>query len=75
MSGNVSSFESIKMIQSFGQTYSTSWDGVDINPNLLIDPEDVGTLIVAITNLSARSVVEELILMPQKLYSFIFFAM
>jgi hypothetical protein len=32
----------------------------------LIDPEDVGTLIVAITNLSARSVVEELILMPQK---------
>lgn len=51
---------------NLGQTYSTSWDGVDINPNLLIDPEDVGTLIVAITNLSARSVVEELILMPQK---------
>lgn len=51
---------------NLGQTYSTSWDGVDIHPNLLIDPEDIGKLIVSIKNLSPRSVVEELILMPQK---------
>lgn len=50
---------------NLGQTYSTSWEGVDIDPKKLIDPEDVGNLIISLTKLSSRSVVEEIILMPQ----------
>lgn len=50
---------------NLGQTYSTSWEGVDIDPNKLIDPEDVGRLIVSLSELSPRSVAEEIILMPQ----------
>lgn len=50
---------------NLGQTYSTSWHGVDIDPNKLIDPEDVGKLIIAISDLSPRSVAEEITLMPQ----------
>lgn len=50
---------------NLGQTYSTSWHNVDIDSNKLIDPEDVGKLIVALSELSPRSVAEEIILMPQ----------
>lgn len=50
---------------NLGQTYSTSWHDVDIEPERLIDPEDVGRLIVSLSNLSVRSVAEEIILMPQ----------
>lgn len=50
---------------NLGQTFSTSWDGIDVDPNLLIDPDDVGKLILSLSNLSARSVAEEIILMPQ----------
>ncbi len=50
---------------NLGQTYSTSWEGVDIDPQELIDPEDVGRLIVSLSELSPRSVAEEIILSPQ----------
>ncbi len=50
---------------NLGQTYSTSWHEVDIDPKKLIDPKDVGQLIVALSQLSAQSVVEEINLMPQ----------
>ena len=50
---------------NLGQTYSTSWEGVDIDPEKLIDPEDVGKLIISLTQLSSRSVAEEIILMPK----------
>ncbi|MBD3615690.1 MAG: SDR family NAD(P)-dependent oxidoreductase [Gracilimonas sp.] len=50
---------------NLGQTYSTSWHEVDIDPNKLIDPEDVGKLIISLSELSARSVAEEISLMPQ----------
>ncbi|MEQ9310396.1 MAG: SDR family oxidoreductase [Balneolaceae bacterium] len=50
---------------NLGQTYSTSWKDVDVNPNDLIDPEDVGKLIVSLSDLSPRSVAEEIILTPQ----------
>ena len=50
---------------NLGQTFSTSWEGIDIDPNLLIDPVDVGKLILGLSNLSSRSVAEEIILMPQ----------
>lgn len=50
---------------NLGQTFSTSWEGVDVDPNKLIDPEDVGKLILGLSNLSPRSVAEEINLMPQ----------
>lgn len=50
---------------NLGQTFSTSWEGVNIDPNELIDPEDVGKLILGLSNLSPRSVAEEISLMPQ----------
>lgn len=50
---------------NLGQTYSTSWEGVDIDPKNLIDPEDVGKIIVSLSELSPQSVVEEINLMPQ----------
>lgn len=50
---------------NLGQTYSTSWKDVDIDPDKLIDPEDVGKLIIALSELSPRSVAEEILLMPQ----------
>ncbi|WP_421774686.1 SDR family NAD(P)-dependent oxidoreductase [Gracilimonas sp.] len=50
---------------NLGQTYSTSWHEVDIDPKNLIDPEDVGRLIVSLSELSSRSVAEEITLMPQ----------
>ena len=50
---------------NLGQTYSTSWDGIDIDFNKLIDPEDVGKIILSLSQLSPRSVVEEIILKPQ----------
>ena len=50
---------------NLGQTYSTSWEGVNVDPNDLIDPEDVGHLIVSLSEMSARSVAEEIILSPQ----------
>ncbi|MFP8488354.1 SDR family NAD(P)-dependent oxidoreductase [Gracilimonas sp. Q87] len=50
---------------NLGQTYSTSWDGVDIDPQKLIDPEDVGRLILSLSQLSKRTVADEILLMPQ----------
>lgn len=50
---------------NLGQTYSTSWEDVDIDPKQLIDPEDVGRIIVSLSELSPQSVAEEIILMPQ----------
>lgn len=50
---------------NLGQTYSTSWHDVDIDPDKLIDPEDVGNLIVALSKLSPRTAAEEITLMPQ----------
>lgn len=51
---------------NLGQTKSTSWESSDVNPLLLIDPDDVGKLLVTISQLSPRTVVEEIILKPQR---------
>ncbi|MEX2368105.1 MAG: SDR family oxidoreductase, partial [Balneolaceae bacterium] len=53
-------------VLNLGQTMSTSWEGVDVDPDELIDPADVGKLIVSLTHLSPRTVVEEMTLRPQK---------
>ena len=50
---------------NLGQTFSTSWDGSGVDPKRLINPEDIGRLILAFSELSAQSVVEEITVMPQ----------
>lgn len=50
---------------NLGQTYSTSWKEVDIDPAKLIDSQDIGRLILFLSELSPRTVAEEIILMPQ----------
>ncbi len=50
---------------NLGQTYSTSWHDVDVDKAKLIDPEDVGKLILTLSQLSKRTTAEEITLMPQ----------
>ncbi len=50
---------------NLGQTYSTSWKDVNVDPSDLIDPEDVGRLIVSLSELSPRSVADEILLTAQ----------
>lgn len=50
---------------NLGQTKSTSWESSDVNPLLLIDPDDIGKLLVSLSELSPRTVAEEIILKPQ----------
>ena len=48
-----------------GQTYTASWDGIYIDPQRLIPPEDVAEAVYGILQLSDRTVVEEIVLRPQ----------
>jgi len=50
---------------NLGQTMSSSWVGVDVDPDELIDPSDVASLIVALSRLTPRTVAEEILLKPQ----------
>ena len=50
---------------NLGQTQSTSWEGSLIDRDLLIDPDDVAEIILNLTNLSPRTVVEEVLVKPQ----------
>lgn len=50
---------------NLGQTWSHSWQGVDVEPEELIDPGDVGTLLVQLSKFSPRTVAEEIVLAPQ----------
>ncbi|MBN2731526.1 MAG: SDR family oxidoreductase [Balneolaceae bacterium] len=50
---------------NLGQTQSTSWEGSEVDSQKLIDPKDVAQLLVSLTKLSPRSVVEEIIMKPQ----------
>ncbi|MCW9708221.1 SDR family NAD(P)-dependent oxidoreductase [Fodinibius salsisoli] len=50
---------------NLGQTESSSWDGSSMDRSLLIDPDDVARLILSITSLSPRTVVEEMIVKPK----------
>ena len=50
---------------NLGQTQSTSWEGSDVDPELLIDPKDVAKLILSFTELSNRTLVEEVLVQPQ----------
>jgi len=50
---------------NLGQTQSTSWEGSNIDGNLLIDPDDVAKLIISLCRLSPKTVVEEMLVKPQ----------
>lgn len=50
---------------NLGQTHSTSWDASDMSPERLINPTDVAKLLVTISELSPRSVIEEITMQPQ----------
>ncbi len=50
---------------NLGQTESTSWKGSSIDRNRLVDPDDVAMLIVSLSRLSARTVVDEMLITPQ----------
>ena len=50
---------------NLGQTQSTSWEGSLVDRELLIDPDDVANIILNLTQLSSRTVVEEILVKPQ----------
>jgi len=50
---------------NLGQTHSPSWDESTMSPEKLINPSDVASLIVELTYLSPRSLVEEMTIQPQ----------
>lgn len=47
-----------------GGTLTDMWAGEDVPPERLLEPHDVALLVVAITELSAQAVVEELVVRP-----------
>lgn len=49
-----------------GQTFSPSWDGSQVNPEQLIDPNDVANILLSLTTLSSRTTIEEITVMPKR---------
>lgn len=47
-----------------GSTWSSSWEGSGVDPNTLIDPEDIAHIIFSLMNTSFRTNVDEVILNP-----------
>lgn len=50
---------------NLGQTHSPSWDESAMPPEKLINPTDVAQILVAISHLSPRTLVEEITIQPQ----------
>lgn len=48
-----------------GATLSASWDGFDIDPNRIMEVNDVADMIVASSKLSPMAVVEDIVMRPQ----------
>lgn len=48
-----------------GATLSSSWDGMEIDPNRIMEVDDVARMIYAAAHLSPQAVVEDIILRPQ----------
>jgi hypothetical protein len=44
---------------------SNSWDGVDIDPERIMEAKDIAEMIFAASKLSPMAVVEDIILRPQ----------
>lgn len=49
-----------------GSTFTASWDGSDIEPERLMQAEDIAKMIIAISTLSDSAVVEEILIRPTK---------
>lgn len=50
---------------NLGQTHSTSWDESSMPPEKLINPTDVAMILVTLSRLSPRTLVEEITIQPQ----------
>jgi len=50
---------------NLGQTHSPSWEESTMSPAKLINPSDIASLIVQMTKLSHRTIVEEITIQPQ----------
>jgi short-subunit dehydrogenase len=48
-----------------GATMSNSWEGLDIDPNRIMEAKDIAEMIFATSKLSPMAVVEDIILRPQ----------
>ncbi len=48
-----------------GATLSASWDGFDIDPNRIMEVNDVAEMILAASKLSPMAVVEDIVMRPQ----------
>ena len=48
-----------------GATMSASWEGAGINPDRIMQADDVANMIFAATQLSAAAVVEDIVMRPQ----------
>ncbi|MBV6644140.1 MAG: SDR family oxidoreductase [Cyclobacteriaceae bacterium] len=48
-----------------GATFTSSWDGVDLEEDRLMKPEDVADMVLATYRLSDRAVVEDILIRPQ----------
>jgi short-subunit dehydrogenase len=50
---------------NLGQTHSTSWDESSMSPERLINPTDVANILVSLSQLTPRTLVEEMTIQPQ----------
>lgn len=48
-----------------GATYTSSWEGSDIDPGRILEADDVAKMVFAASQLSSGAVVEDLIIRPQ----------
>lgn len=48
-----------------GATMSASWDGFEIDPNRIMEAEDIAKMVYAASQLSPTAVVEDIIMRPQ----------
>lgn len=48
-----------------GATLTQSWAGTDLPPDRFIDPDDIARVVLEVTELSPRAVVEEVLIRPQ----------
>ncbi len=49
-----------------GATYTNSWNGSGIDPNRIMESEDIAKMIFAAAHLSPQAVVEDIVMRPQK---------
>ncbi|MFN5812816.1 MAG: SDR family oxidoreductase [Bacteroidota bacterium] len=48
-----------------GATLTSSWDGMDIDPQRILETDDIAKMIIAASDLSPQACVEEIVIRPQ----------